>query len=362
MRQPARGSYNPAQGKAQGMSSHTPAGAAGQEFGFGSFRAAEVPLSRAAGAARGAGEAGERGGLTELVGALARRYPGFRVVDRELELAPGRVVQLVAVDGLGALHLLVAAEDDELALLTIIDALLALETDREVLAEHCGASDCDLRLRGRVIAISERFSERFLLRTRALQGDGLDLLEVRELASAAGRRVHLIAPAVPGVGRAPGAPSSLVEFLARLNDRARGTAQEFIERVKRIDPSIEPRPDGGELRFMLGATCLAALRDQRGVLGARAGAATSRELVLHGTRELEQMLDEVVRGYVDHWGQAQASDERAEASDPAQGAPSAKPIARGVLSEPEESPVSRAFDPKTPILTPEEMEAFGRPL
>ncbi len=351
------------------MANHMPAGEAGRGLGFGSFRASELPRSSAPSAAASMG-------LTYLIDALSRLYPGMRIVDRELELAPSRVAQLVTVDGMGELVLVLAAtEDDESSLLTAMDAIAALETDRALIAAHCGATDCNLRLPGRVVVISERFSERFLQRTRAAQDDSLDLLEVRVMHSAAGRRVHLVPPAALQNQSERKQAATPREFIEGLRRDQRPLVQDFLERAQRIDEGLTQDLRDGALRLRFKDRTLAELGHARGVLTARSGqhAASAAPAVLATAGDFESLLERVTEAYVESWGPAETNGHGAESSK----APSAKSARQGV-AQPSADPsggedldefesatkerLASAFDPASPILTREEMEAFGRPM
>ena len=316
-------------------------------------------------------------GLGDLTEALSGLYPGLRIVDRELELAAGRVAQLVALDGLGELILVLAATDDqEGSLLTAMDAIAALETDRALIAEHCSAIGCDLRLPGRVVVISERFSERFLQRTRAAQDDALDLFEVRVMHSSSGRRVHLVPPKGLASQLERAQPRTAREFLEGLRRESRPLAQEFLERAQRIDEALAVDLHAGVLRLRVGEQTLAELANARGLLTARLGSAApaAPPKVLAAAGDFEALLESVVAAYVEHRGPPQANGLGSQVqtgpvvtgagigSPPrAQGSSGPSRTLRD-LDDADEARVMRGFDPASPILTPEEIEAFGRPM
>jgi hypothetical protein len=332
------------------------------------------------------GELTRRGGgvpsLESLLEALERLHPGLRVLDRDLELAPGRSVQLVAVDELGQLLLvLAAAEDDEGALLSTLDALSLAERDRALVAEHCGLTEFDAGIPARVIVISERFSERFLGRLGGFPGDLLGLYEVRTLSSASGRRAHLVpAGAHQQAQASKPRPTTEIEFGASLRADQRALLERLLQRATRIDAQIARSVRAGELTLELDRQALCWLRSTRGALFGKlpAGEGQGPLSRIANAQELETFLESLVEVYVAHWTAQQVSSgpsagsslaeeaTRVSTGQPAPGkaaphGPPASPATELESVGPSSEVLERVLDPTAPLLTPEEIAAFQRP-
>jgi len=295
----------------------------------------------------------EKARLRQLLDAiedgLAEAVPGLVVVDRDLEVAPGRTVDLVGVDAARrpVFVLLVGGDGTgaagEESLLSVAATLVFARRHKSLLGRHWRVDPPPrLDLEPAVVLVSDTFEREALDRLALLGGVDLRLFEVREVKSEAGHRIYLV-PGTVGAG-APGREPTLDDFLSGLPGDLADTARTLIGRVERVDDGLERRvaPNGVHWSFegrASGSLLWVDGRLEGGVPGS--GGLRSEPRIVRGAPDVDDFVEAVL---VRHLGHLRLDRASAQASaDPGSGS-------TGGLGE--RLPLSGE------LLTPEELEAF----
>jgi len=203
-------------------------------------------------------------GAVDLEVVLGTALPGLTVLDRKLELDGPLNADLVAIDASGRLVLVLMpgpseAQDDlagERTVLGVLDALVWARCHHDLLARHLHGSHLSEDLEPRVVVVAERFGERVAARLSTLDPDGVMLLEVRSLRTAAGASTYLVDP-TPNAAALANATSST--FLEGLDEDLRGQAELLLKRLGRIDEGVHMRCTGEALKWTFQELPLCAL-------------------------------------------------------------------------------------------------------
>jgi len=277
------------------------------------------------------GSAKSVGPLDVVERELVTAFPQVQVLDRELEIAEGRSVDLVAVDAHGRVLLISLVQGDgDAALLLALDALAFARRNRDVLAHHLDHPQLQLDGPPLAVLVAERFSDALLARLEGLDPERLRCLEIRTLASQARKGTYLV-PVLPAGERGrPVATSDPADFLDQVPPERRELAELLLRRLVRVDERLEPTVVDHSLTFRLDGELLCTLTLMSGKIGARvAGREHTHDVA--GTADVDPFLEEVM---------ARTHELIRVADDPL---------------------VQTALDPTVPagaILTPEEIEAF----
>ncbi len=192
--------------------------------------------------------------------ALARPFPGVRVIERDLRLPGGAQADLVAIDETGRI-VLVRVSDGlaEETCLAALDLLAHARAHLKLLASHLKDPQARADLEPRLFLVAEAFSEQLKSRLAPLMADRVLLLEIRELSSASGSVSYLVPLDPPPLASEPRA--ALVEdFLIALGPDARRLAASAVRRIGRLDHALECSVFPLEVRWRLDARLLASLR------------------------------------------------------------------------------------------------------
>ena len=261
---------------------------------------------------------------------LATAFPEAEIVDRELEVADGRAVDLVGVDAHGRLLLVSVVESaSDAPLLLALDALAFARRNREVLAHHLAHPRLRRDAPPIAVLVSEQFSESLLARLEGLDPDRLRCFEIRRVASKEREGTYLI-PVLPAGERGESLAShDPAQFLAQVPPERRELAELLFRRLARVDESLELTVVAHSATFRLEGQLLCTVSSVAGGLEGRVAGSDHAHRVA-SSPEVGVFLEEVMA----------RTDE---------------------LIRPEDPQVDAALDPATPsaaILTEEEIEAF----
>jgi hypothetical protein len=270
--------------------------------------------------------------------ALREAVPGLEICDRDLDVGEGRRADLVGIDGDGrAVAVLYTDGRDPGAVLVALDAFGWLARHRGLLAEHLESARLDPGLEPLVVLVAERYEERLLERLAGLSRAAVRCLELRVVTSRRGERTYLVPARLPFGGGDVEDPDGRRALLRALAPEAAALAEGLLRRLDRLDDELERAADGHGVVWSMGAERLCGLHAARGALlgslGRRAGAP------LRSAADAEDFLERVVRAFGKLLGAPEVGGGAEEAVD----------------VDPD------AFDPATPILTPEEIAAFQEP-
>lgn len=241
----------------------------------------------------------------------ARRRADLLALD-----ATGRPVIVLLVDGRG---------DD--TVLAAVNAVAFARQSADALAQP--RREEPLRaLGGRVALVAESFSARTLASLGLLPESELLLFEARRVDSAAGSHIRLSRVSPSSTRREEEPPVARDDFLARVVETRRGTAEVLLKRLARVDAGIQSSFEEGRASFECDGRELCRLEIEEGALQG-AIPALKRRLPIHGPDDADAFLDEVLREHILLLGEGW-------------GTPSPPPAKRG----------------EEPILTAEEIAAF----
>lgn len=255
-------------------------------------------------------------GRAELIAAieieLSRLLPELRIVDRSLDLARGPVrstnrrrADLLALDAAGrpVIVLIVDGRGDD----TVLAAVNAVAFARQ----NAGALARPLREEpphgpgGRVALIAETFSARTLESLGLLPESELLLFEARRVDSAKGTHARLSRVLLPSSRREEEPPMAREDFLARVGETRRGTADVLLRRLARVDSGIRASFEEDRASFELEGRELCRLEIEQGSLQGAIPALKQR-LPIHGPDDADAFLDEVLREHIlllgEGWG------------------------------------------------------------
>lgn len=271
-----------------------------------------------------------------VAGGLAEFFPGFEVVDRDLDLGEGRVVEWVGVDSTGRLILvqMVAADGAE-PVISALDALAFVQRNRAVLAGHLKSQRLRPDVSPVVALVAESFSERMLGRLSGIDAEALRLFELRTVVSARGEHVYLAPVAAAPTRAAVLAPSGRDVFLGGLDEPRRALAELAFKRIGRIDDLVGYTASEKTVTWRWQGELLCSLSSVDDRLDGRVEP-DGRAQRLGAAADLEGFVDLALARYVELLGMP---------SGP-----------RGA-SEP---PTERPLGPRE-LLTPAELEAFRQP-
>ncbi len=277
------------------------------------------------------GNAKSAGPLEIVERELVTAFPQAQVVDRELEIAAGRTIDLVAVDAHGRLLLISLVQGDgDASLLLALDALAFVRRNRDVLAHHLGYPQPRSEGPPLAVLVAERFSDALLARLEGLDPDRLRCLEIRTVASQTRTGTYLV-PVLPAGERGqPVASSDPVDFLEQVPPERRDVAELLLRRLVRVDERLEATVVDHSLTFRQGGELLCTLTLAGGAIGARV-ATREHTHDIGAPADIDSFLEEVL---------GRTHELIRAGGDPM---------------------VDIALDPHVPsgaILTPEEIEAF----
>jgi hypothetical protein len=230
---------------------------------------------------------------------LSEVLHGLEIVDRDLELEPGRAADLVGVDGGGRLVLVLMVDGDaDATALAALDAVAHAQRNVGVLAQHLQVTRLRAEQAALVVLVTERFGERTLGRCAALDPELVRLFELRRVASARGENVYL-APVLPISWRAADAGSRSSEvFLESLAAAQREIAELLVKRVAHIDDQLVLDATERSLSWRLKnelVACLLAVEDR---LEGQVPPDARPKRIAHKS-EVESFVDETSRRYVE---------------------------------------------------------------
>jgi len=261
---------------------------------------------------------------------LATAFPESEVVDRELEVADGRSVDLVAVDAHGRLLLVCVVESaSDAPLLLALDALAFARRNSEVLAHHLAHSRLRTDAPPIAVLVAEEFSGALLARLEGLDPDRLRCFEVRQVASKERQGTYLI-PVLPAGERGESLVShDPAHFMAQVPPERRELAELLFRRIARVDEALELTVVDHSATFRLEGELLCTVSSVAGGLEGRVAGSDHAHRV-SSSPEVGVFLEEVMA----------RTDE---------------------LIRPQDPLIEAALDPGLPsaaILTDEELEAF----
>jgi hypothetical protein len=243
---------------------------------------------------------------------IARLLPEVRIVDRTLDLTRGPVrgiasrrADLVAIDvsGRPIIVLLVDGRGDD-TLLAAVNALAFARQSGDALAQPKREESLET-FGARVALVAEAFSARTLEGLALLPPDDLLLFEARRIDSAAGTQVRLarVHPTAARTEDAP--PPTREEFLERVAETRRGTADLLLRRLARVDAGLQASFAESLATFECDGHELCALEIAEGSLRGWIPAIKQR-LPIHGPDDADAFLDEVLREHIlllgESWG------------------------------------------------------------
>lgn len=243
---------------------------------------------------------------------LSRLLPEVRIVDRGLDLSRGPVrgissrrADLVALDAAGrpVIVLLVDGRGDD-TLLAAVNALAFARQSGDALAQPRREAPPSVH-GARVALVAEAFSARTIEGLALLSESDLLLFEARRVDSAAGTQIRLARVTASAARRDEEPPVTQKDFLARVGEARRSTAELLLRRLARVDAGIESRFEDGSASFHCEGRELCALEIQEGALRGSIPALKQR-LPIHGPDDADAFLDEVLREHVlllgEGWG------------------------------------------------------------
>ena len=270
----------------------------------------------------------------EAIEALLEAHPDLELVDRELDVGEGRMIDLACVDGSGRLWLVSwVTGADEHVIVTALDSMVWFDASHAVLAQHfeCPRLRPDAGLQ--VALLAEGFPGRLRARLRGLNPAAVRLFELKRLSSARGARAYVVPVESGPSPTAQPEPVSVDSFLEGLDEDAREMAVRLMRRIERIDDRLHCTAAVHGMTWHLPDGPLCELSAGNGRLAARVLPSGSPR-PLAGLEDLETSVDEVLGVYVDRL--PKESEELASPSELANVDPAA-------------------------LLTPEEIEAFRQP-
>ena len=243
---------------------------------------------------------------------LPRLLPEVRIVDRGLDLSRGPVrgtasrrADLLALDANGrpVIVLLVDGRGDD-TVLAAVNAVAFARQSAGALAQP--RREEPLRaLGGRVALVAESFSARTLEGLGLLPESELILFEARRMDSAAGSQIRLSRVAPASARREEEPPVARDDFLARVVETRRGTAELLLKRLARVDSGIVSSFAEDLASFECDGRELCRLEIEDGALQG-AIPALKRRLPIHGPDDADAFLDEVLREHIlllgEGWG------------------------------------------------------------
>lgn len=243
---------------------------------------------------------------------LPRLLPEVRVVDRALDLSRGPVrgtasrrADLLALDAAGrpVIVLLVDGRGDD-TVLAAVNAVAFARHSSDALAQP-RREEPRPAIAGRVALVAESYSSRTLEGLGLLPEDELLLFEARRVESASGSQIRLARVRPSSPAREEGPPPAREDFLARVAEARRGTADVLLKRLARVDAGIEGSFEEGQASFACEGREICRLDVEEGALQGSIPA-LKRRLPIHGPDDVDAFLDEVLREHIlllgEGWG------------------------------------------------------------
>ncbi|MFN0009285.1 MAG: hypothetical protein ACKVXR_15380 [Planctomycetota bacterium] len=275
-------------------------------------------------------ERSSREGRAELLAAieieLSRLLPELRIVDRGLDLARGPVrstarrrADLLALDAAGrpVIVLIVDGSGDD-TVLAAVNAVAYARQNAGALAQPLREEAARAPL-ARVALIAESFSPRTLEGLGLLPESELLLFEARRVDSAAGTHARLSRVNLPSTRREEEPPMAREDFLARVGDSRRGTAELLLRRLARVDAGIRASFEEDRASFECDGRELCRLEIEQGALQGAIPAVKQR-LPIHGPDDADAFIDEVLREHIlllgEGWGTPSPPPAKPRAEDP----------------------------------------------
>jgi len=207
--------------------------------------------------------------------------------------AAGRPVIVLLVDGRG---------DD--TVLAAVNAVAFARQSGDALAQP-RREEPQRAHGGRVALVAESYSSRTLEGLGLLPEAELLLFEARRVESAAGSQIRLarLTPTSSRHEETPTVPRE--DFLARVAESRRGTAEVLLRRLARVDSGIQGSFEEGLASFSCDGHEICRLEVEEGSLQG-AIPALKRRLPIHGPDDADAFLDEVLREHIlllgEGWG------------------------------------------------------------
>lgn len=279
-----------------------------------------------------------------LAEGLLRVYPDLTIVDEQLEIGGGMVVDLVGVDARGRLALVDAvAETDERALLGLMAAATFAQTHLDLLSDHLGGGALSQTSPPLAVLVAGRVAPGFLERLEVLRPEFVRVYEERTIASArAGRGSYLRPVYPPAPIERPLPIPDAARFVRGLPEDLRAAAAQLVRRVARIDDEADCVASEADVRWTIGGEPLVTLRFEDGYLVGYVPATEPRRLTTAGDREafLTQVIERCV-ALIGSSGGDEGDDDLLEELDP---------------EDPDDG--GGIFEVPKQLLTQEEIEAF----
>ena len=210
----------------------------------------------------------ERSNRERLAEGLARAYPGLAIVEEDLEIGDGRVVDLVGVDARGRLVLArSAAATDDAALLDLMATAAFARTHFELLVGHLGQGHLSPASPPLAVLIAPTVSSGFVDRLEVLRPDVVRVFEERTISSARAGRVTYLRSVYPPTPLERPLPSpGATRFVRALPDDLRPRAEELVRRMARVDDEIESDVSETSVDWTIGGRRVGTVRFEDGYL------------------------------------------------------------------------------------------------
>ena len=229
-----------------------------------------------------------------LVAQLHQVVPGLEVIDRRLELGSGMRAEVVGVEDGGRLVLALwpVPEDEDRALLDVLDTLTWARSNRDLLARHLD-SERFTAADPLVLVVGDSFSPRYLDRLASIDPGAVRAFERREVTSERGRSTYLV-PVGEGASVAAGAEV----FLDRLDESLLPRAELLRQRLAHVDDGVICSANEEGLRWSLKGVELCEIVGGGGRLVGRVPQG-GPGIALSNEDDQERFLDAALRRYVD---------------------------------------------------------------
>ncbi len=308
---------------------------------------APLPPDESDGSRSAADELDEPALEAPLLAGLAEVFPGFELLDSDLEFERLHRIHYVGLDGEGRLTLVIRVRGEgHTAVLRALDARDFARRHLAPLLKHLGASRARADLEPRIALVAPEFDERLRRRLDGLVGAGVEAYELRRLRSHSGELVFLAPLGGFGAAVQVAAPT-LEEWLTTLAPERRQQVEELLTRLERLDEGLAVEQERHGLRWRIGERPLASLEvDSDG--GVRLTVAGRPPRRWRTPRDLDLFLDDTVAEYL-----ARLDDPMLRTVDLAP-----EPRAADQPSGARRSAVGARSRPRG-LISPEELEAFG---
>ena len=229
-------------------------------------------------------------------------FPGAEILDRDLSIAPDRIVPFVVLDPGGRLILALVLETagDEAAL-AVLDALAFVRTRSAVLAQHLGDARIRIDRPGIVWVVARRLERALVDRLRAMDARRLRAFELAELSSRRGKRVYVAELPLDAGGGDAFASRFEAPPLDALSRESRALCDLVVRRLARVDPELRESHHARGFEWRMQDQLVCSLDLHSGALEGRVpdgGAGVE----ITSADEVEVFLERAVRRYLALFG------------------------------------------------------------